>query len=248
MTRNKVLATVGDREITIQDVEHLLRNLGPQRGAQFNSAEGRQRLLEELIVQEMFYLDAIKNKLDQEKAYEVEVERMKVDVLKQYAVKRIFDDIVVTEEEAFNHFKENRNEYKAPEKIRAKHILVEESQQAEQIYLDLKKGLFFEEAAKKYSKCPSAANGGDLNYFTKGQMVPEFDTAVFGMAVNEISRPVKTQFGYHIIKLVDKKKAGLSDFEDVKGQIMEQLVGAKQNQTYMDETKRLKGQYPVKRN
>lgn len=248
MTQNKVLATVADREITQQDVERLLRNLGPQRGAQFNSAEGRERLLEELIVQELFYLDAVNNQLDQEEGFEAEVARVKVDLLKQYAVQRLFEDLSVTDEQAFQHYKDNRETFKAPEKVRAKHILVEDAQQAEQIYFDLKKGLFFEEAAKKYSKCPSAANGGDLDYFTRGQMVPEFDKAVFDMEINEISRPLKTQFGYHIIKLVDKQKAGLSDFEAVKDQIVEQLTANMQNQRYMDETKKLKGQYIIKRN
>lgn len=90
--------------------------------------------------------------------------------------------------------------------VRAEHILVKTKAEAQQIenLLD-KRGTNFEELAKQYSLCPSGKNGGDLGYFKPGQMVFEFEQAAFHMAIGEISEPVRTQFGWHIIKVLDKK-------------------------------------------
>ena len=74
----------------------------------------------------------------------------------------------------------------------------------------------FEDAARKHSSCPSSENGGNLGEFTRGQMVPEFDEAVFGMNEGEVKGPVKTQFGYHLIKLNSKNAAKPYDFADIK--------------------------------
>lgn len=85
-------------------------------------------------------------------------------------------------------------------KIRASHILVEKHSQALQILEELKRGKKFKELARKHSTCPSGKKGGDLGIFGRGQMVKEFEKAAFALKVGEVSQPVKTKFGYHIIK------------------------------------------------
>ena len=90
-------------------------------------------------------------------------------------------------------------------KIRASHILVDKQSQALQVLEELKAGRGFEELARKYSTCPSAKRGGDLGFFGRGQMVKEFERAAFALRVGEVSSPVKTQFGYHIIKKTSEK-------------------------------------------
>jgi len=85
-------------------------------------------------------------------------------------------------------------------KIRASHILVEKQSQALKIKEELKAGADFREMAKKYSTCPSGKRGGDLGQFGRGQMVKEFEHTAYALKVGEISEPIKTQFGYHIIK------------------------------------------------
>lgn len=91
------------------------------------------------------------------------------------------------------------------EKVRAEHILVKTSAEAIQIKKALDDGADFEYYARTYSICPSAKNGGDLGYFWRGQMVREFEKAAFATPVGEISEPVYTQFGWHIIKVLDKQ-------------------------------------------
>lgn len=89
--------------------------------------------------------------------------------------------------------------------VRASHILVDTKQEAESLKSRIDKGESFETLAKEYSKCPSGQKGGDLGFFEKGQMVPEFEKAAFSLPVGKVSEPVQTQFGWHLIKVTDKK-------------------------------------------
>ena len=89
--------------------------------------------------------------------------------------------------------------------VRASHILVNTEQEANNLLSQIKGGKKFEKLAKKHSQCPSGKKGGDLGFFTRGKMVPEFENAVFNMNVGQVSAPVKTQFGYHLIKVTDVK-------------------------------------------
>jgi peptidyl-prolyl cis-trans isomerase C len=90
-----------------------------------------------------------------------------------------------------------------PKKVRAYHILVKTEQEANSILFDLKRGASFEDEAKKHSLCPSKNKGGDLGWFGKGMMVKEFEDSAFSLPVNELSKPVKTKFGWHIIKVAE---------------------------------------------
>lgn len=246
MNNEKVLAVVNGKEIKEKDVDLLLKGLGPQQAAQFMSVEGKKRLLDELINQELFYSDAVDNDFEDEEEFKREFENMKITMLKQYAMSKLLASVRVDEEEIKKYYDEHKEMFKSPESVRASHILVKEESEANDILKEINNGLSFEEAAKKYSQCPSASIGGDLNYFTKGKMVPEFEQAAFSLDKDEISAPVKTQFGYHIIKVTDKKQEGIKSFEESRQQIYQMLLGMKQNKVYLDKIQELKGKYEVK--
>ena len=89
--------------------------------------------------------------------------------------------------------------------VKASHLLVKTEEEAIKIKQEIEAGKEFAQAAMEVSLCPSGQNGGDLGYFTKGQMVKEFEDAAFSMEIGEVSAPIKTQFGYHLIYLTDKK-------------------------------------------
>lgn len=89
--------------------------------------------------------------------------------------------------------------------VRASHILVDTKMEAQMLKNKIDNGESFEALAKKYSKCPSGQNGGDLGYFHRGDMVKEFEDSAFNLPVGEVSQPVKTQFGWHLIKVTDKR-------------------------------------------
>jgi peptidyl-prolyl cis-trans isomerase C len=121
-----------------------------------------------------------------------------------------------TEREVYDEaIKQVKNE----EEVRARHILVPTEEEAKAIEAELKKGADFATLAKEKSKDPGAAEGGDLGYFTKDQMVPEFAEVAFKLDKGQISDPVKTQFGWHIIKVEDKRVKPTPTFEQVKPQI-----------------------------
>ena len=248
MDNKKVLATVGGREVTEQDFSMLLNSLNPQQAMQFQSEEGRKQLIQELVSQELFFLDAVKNGLDKDETYVQEAKRMQENILKQFAIHTLLKDIKVTEEDLLEYYNKHKDMFKQPESVQASHILIEDEAKAEEVAKEINDGLSFEEAAQKYSSCPSNANGGDLGFFTKGRMVPEFEAVAFEMKVGEVSAPVKTQFGYHIIKLLDKKEEAIQPFDEVKNQLSQQLMGMKQQEAYLNKVDELKKEYEVKIN
>ncbi len=245
MKDKKVLATVDGREILEQDIDLLLSSLEPEQAEHLSTEEGRKKLLNDLIAQELIYLDAVKNELDKNEAFIREAQKMHDNFLKQFAMHRLLKDIVATEDEILDFYNENKQIFTEPETTKASHILVDDKEQADEIIKEINNGLPFEEAAKKYSRCPSNTVGGDLGYFEKGKMVPEFEAAAFDMKIGEISAPVKTQFGYHIIKLVDKKEESIKTFDEVKNQLIQQLTAVKHQKAYVDKTNELKKEYEV---
>lgn len=245
MKKDTILATIGEKVITQGDVDTVLSSIDPQQAMKFQSEDGKKKLIDELVNQELLYLDALDKDLHKDEVYVNEVDRVKASLLKQYAINKAIADADVTDEELKEYYEANSAQFKAPESLRGRHILVDTEESALEIIKEIEGGLSFEEASKKYSKCPSNANGGDLGYFTKGRMVPEFEAAAFSLNINEISKPVKTQFGYHIIEITDKKEEATKDFEEVSEQLFQQLLAQKQQQLFYDKVEALKEKYPV---
>lgn len=126
---------------------------------------------------------------------------------------------VLTDQALHQTYDEAVKSMAGQEEVRARHILVQGEDEAKAILEQLKKGADFATLAKEKSKDPGAADGGDLGYFTKDQMVPEFADVAFKMYPGQLSNPVKTQFGWHVIKLEDKRTKQPPEFEKVKDQI-----------------------------
>ena len=116
---------------------------------------------------------------------------------------------------------------------------------AQEILAEIESGMAFADAAAQYSSCPSSQQGGDLGMFSKGQMVPEFEEAAFKMAVGEVSEPVETQFGFHIIKVTDKQESGLLSFEEVRSNLLRNMMAEKQGAIYQNHIADLKSKYNV---
>lgn len=134
----------------------------------------------------------------------------------------------VTEEEVEDYYEENKDQFVIPAQVKASHILVEDEETAEDIVRKINKGKNFSELAEKFSTdTGSAPAGGDLGYFGKGQMVPEFEEAAFALDIGEVSDIVESQFGYHIIKVTDKAEESQAGFDEVKDSIKNQLLTEK---------------------
>jgi peptidyl-prolyl cis-trans isomerase C len=153
--------------------------------------------------------------------------------------KEVADKVTVPADEVKKFYDENKDKFKTEESVRASHILIgvgekasvedkkKAKEKAEAIRKRLLAGEDFAAVAKKESTCPSAPQGGDLGSFSKGQMVPEFEKAAFALKPGEISDVVETKFGYHIIKVQEKKPAGTVSFDEAKKNIEQYLKGQK---------------------
>lgn len=245
MNEKKLLASINGKEITQETVLKFLNDLGPQMAMQFQSPEGIKKVVDELINQEMLYLEAIENELDKEEIFLKELDRLKEGLVKQFALNNLLSTVTATDEEVENFYNENKEKFVKPESVEASHILIDNEDKAKDILVEINEGLSFEEAAMKYSSCPSKEQGGNLGEFSRGQMVPEFEDAAFSMDIDSISEPVKSQFGYHIIKLIAKNEEAISTFDDIKDELTQQVIGTKQQEIYMAKTNELREKYDV---
>ncbi|BEP29858.1 peptidylprolyl isomerase [Helicovermis profundi] len=241
---NKIIAKVDGREITQKDMDVLISHLGNQ-AMQFANPEGEKRLLDELINEELFYSHGKEIKADEDEAFKSELEKAKISLIKQYMIGQTVMGVKVEDGEVEAYYEAHKNEFTAPETVNAHHILIDDETKANDIIEEINGGLSFEDAAKKYSSCPSKEKGGDLGFFGKGQMVPEFEEASFALELNQISEPVKTQFGYHIIKVVDRKEASSKGLEEMRMDLLKTLTAKKQSEAYLAKVAELKSKYTV---
>ena len=240
-----ILANVGGMPITSADVDAFLAGLG-QRGQSYNNPQGRAIILEQLIGQKLFLMDATRNLYEAEPAFKAELKRTKEMLLTNYAIEKAIGNVRVTVEEAQKFYDENPDQFAGEETVNASHILVDNEAIANTILEQIKAGeVSFEDAAKQNSSCPSGQEGGCLGDFGRGQMVPEFDQACFSMEIGEIRGPVQTQFGYHLIRLNAKNEAQTVPFATVKDDIIRKLTQDKQQAAYQSKINQLKILYPV---
>ena len=242
----KVLATVGGMPITDTEVDEFLMSLG-QRGQMYNNAEGRAIILEQLIGNKLLLLDAKRNLIEAEPAFKEQLAKLKDNLLANYAAEKAISGVSVSDKEASDYYEANKEKFSQGETVNASHILVDSEEKALELLAKIKAGeCSFEDCAKENSSCPSGQQGGSLGDFGRGQMVPEFDTAVFEMAEGEITEtPVKTQFGYHLIKLNKKSEATIPEFAEVAAEIKQGLLGEKRQKAYESKINQLKILYPV---
>jgi peptidyl-prolyl cis-trans isomerase C len=242
---NKVLATVEGREITERDLMNSLSRFPRERQSYLMSEEGKGQLLEQLISFELLYNYGKENDLEKEEDYIARVEEAKKEILTQTAINKMLQNVDVTDAEIKAYYEVNSHIFKNEESVTARHILVDTLEKAQQVKEEIVSGLSFEDAARKYSSCPSKEQGGSLGSFGRGMMVPEFENAAFEIAEGVVSEPVKTQFGYHLILVEGRTKSQEKPYEEVKELIRSHMVQEKQNSLYIDHVNGLKEKYSI---
>src|SRR6195952_1942448 len=214
---NPVLAKVNGAEIRQSDVALAEEELGPSL-AQMDPATKKDNVLSFLIDMKIVSKAAEDKKVENSEEFK-----------KRLAFTRnrlLMDTLLATEGKAATTddamkkvYQDASKQISGEQEVHARHILVESEDEAKAIAEELKKGADFAELAKKKSKDPGASDGGDLGFFTKDQMVPEFSNVAFTLEPGKISDPVKTQFGWHVIKVEEKRNRKAPDFDQVKAQI-----------------------------
>lgn len=243
---SKIVAKVGTITITDDEVTEYLMSMG-QRGQSYNNPEGRKAILERIVAGKLMLLDAKRNLLEVEPAFKAQLARLKDELLANYATEKLIAEVKVTEKDCRDYYEANKEQFVAEEKVEASHILVKDEELANKLLADIKDGkISFEDCAKENSTCPSGKGGGALGAFGRGQMVPEFEEAAFAMNPGDISdAPVKTQFGYHIIKVTSRIGNETIPYESIANEIMAALKNEKSRKAYESKINQLKILYPV---
>lgn len=242
-----VLAEINGTKITKEYFIKEINRVPEWARGRFQNEEGRKEFLEEIIKKELLYQDAMKKGLHKDQEFEQRVEEFKKMTLISVLLKKeIEEKQKVDTKEVREYYDKNPDEFKVGLEVRAKHILVETEAEAEDILKKIKAGESFSDLAERLSKDKgSAKKGGDLGFFSRGRMLPEFEKVAFSLKPGEISNPVRTRFGYHIIKITDRKEGRLGDFEEVKGIIEKKLTVEKQKNLFDSYIKKLKKEYNV---
>jgi peptidyl-prolyl cis-trans isomerase C len=214
---NPVLAKVNGSEIRQSDVTLAEEELGPSL-AQMDPSTKKDNVLSFLIDMKIVAKAAedkkIENNEDFKKRLAFTRNRLLMDSLLASEGKA-----ATTDDAMKKVYEDAAKQISGEQEVHARHILVETEDEAKAVEDELKKGADFAELAKKKSKDPGASDGGDLGFFTKDQMVPEFSAVAFSLEPGKISDPVKSQFGWHVIKVEEKRNRKAPDFDQVKGQI-----------------------------
>lgn len=220
MEAKKEKVTISDKE-----KEEELKNLKESYGGE----EGFKAALEQSGVTEAGIAEDIEKYLKTEKLLEPRID-LKEDEIKAY-------------------FDENKDQFAQQEQVKASHILVEDEATAKEVKSKLDKGEEFADLAKEYSTDASnAESGGELGYFGKGEMEAAFEEAAFSLKANEISGPVKTDYGYHIIKVEDKKEAKEAVYEDSKEAAKKALFDERMQTEYYNWLEEKKEEYKIEKN
>ncbi|MEO5359834.1 MAG: peptidylprolyl isomerase [Nitrospirota bacterium] len=231
------IVKIGDVSITAASIEAELSKLPAEVKQYFKGKEGMTKLIEEMKKTELLNLEAKKAGIDKTPEYVQKIEEFKkvtlINALVQKAFKPEMAQVSPVEVKAY--YDNNSKDFTMPEQIKAGHILVKTEEEAKDAVAKIKSGTDFAAVAKSVSIDKMTADkGGDLGFFSKGQMEPSFDAAVFKLKKGEVSAPVKTTFGYHIIKVTDIKPAKKVDFDSAKSVISQLLSEQKKNKAFDD--------------
>lgn len=229
----QVLAEVNGTVITTSDFKKELETLPPYLKPMTETPEGKKEMLETMVIRELILQEAKKDGTDKSPAVAEKLEDLKKRVVVEaYLKKKVEEQANLSDADLQKFYDQNKEKFKSGEEVKASHILVKTEKEAQDILTQIKGGGNFAELAKKHSIDSAGAKGGDLGWFGKGAMLPEFEKAAFALKEGEVSGIVKTKFGYHIIKLTGKRPAGLRTFTDVKDQIKAALLPGKQQEVF----------------
>ncbi len=241
---DKVLVKVSNSTITVGEFKSRIAKL-PSYYKEI-AEKNKKRYLEEMIAEKLFYEEALRRGLNNDKEVaEIVVEAKKKIVITKLIKNEVDDKVTVSEAEIKAFYEANKDKMKTPEMWRASHILVPTIQEAKDILQQLNSGASFDELARVKSKDATAARLGDVGFFRLGQLVPEFEKAATKLSVGQISDIVQTKFGYHIIKLTDRKESGVQPYEKAKPVIESELKKKKRAELFYDLIMTLKKKYGV---
>ena len=224
-----VLAVVDGEIVTLQEFDGVISNM-PEH-YQTLVAKDKKKFLDDYIMQKLLLQEAGRAGIgsDPEIMNLIEEARKKI-LVAAFIKKEAGGKALLTDDALMVFYEGNKEQFAVPARWRASHILVATAVEAQQVKAELEAGADFAELAKERSKDTAAEKGGDVGYFSEGQLVPEFEAGCFALDPGELSDPIETQFGFHIIKLIDKQEAGVQEFAKVRDIISKEMERQKQQE------------------
>jgi peptidyl-prolyl cis-trans isomerase C len=243
----KIIVKVNQVTLTEEQIEEFL----PSEYKSSVTLEQKKSFVQKWIENELLYQEARKRKIDQKKELQNRIYTTIKDlVVMELLDKEFGENISATEEEARNFYLQNQDNFKREEEeVRASHIFLKSKTKADSVFQELKKGADFARLAQQESE-DSLTNrqGGDLGFFRRSEIAPFIAEVVFKLKTGEISAPIKSDYGYHILKVTDKKEKGTEkDFNLVKDQILNYLTNQKRDQKVRELVEQLKAKAKIER-
>ncbi len=250
-----VLAEVNGVKITKEEANAFIRRAQPgQPALNFDllGPKDRKAIVDRLVERQLFADAAKKSGIEKDPGYQKALKAAREELMIQNWLKKQYDKTIISDSEAREYYEKNQAKFQVPEQVHARHILLKDEKSAKEVIAQLK-GLKGEELKKKFielakskSTGPTGPKGGDLGYFARQQMVLPFAKAAFALKKGEITtEPVKTQFGWHVIYLEDRKPAEKIPFDKVRGQIVQALKQKHFEEKMKQEVERLKSEAKV---
>lgn len=241
---DKVLAKVSNTKITLNEFKAKIAKLPSYYKTVVE--KNKKRYLDEMIMEMLLYEEAVRKGLERDKEVKEVVNEAKKKVLIAKLIKNEVEDKVrISDAELRQSYEANKENFKTPPLWRASHILVSTEKEAKEVLNELARGADFAELAKTRSIDATASRGGDVGYFKAGQLLPEFEQECMKLKVGQTSGIIKTQFGYHIIRLTDKKEPAIESFDKIR-RIIETELGKQKRRALFDQlVLKLKEKYGV---
>ena len=240
-----ILASFGGQTITLGEFNQLWKEVPEDYKLQLDkSMVLDQTISEKLLIQETKNMG-----LEEDKDVIEQIKKMTEQILVQALIEReILNKIKVNDEEVLEYYEQNKDSFTEKEQVHLYNILLETEEEAQNVLEQLKAGEDFSKIAIEKSTGPSAAQGGDLGYLTKGTIIPEIEEVVFTLEVEKLSEVIKTDFGFHILKITEKKPETVKAFEEVKEDILQTLLPIKQKEAFENLLEELKGKTEIEIN
>lgn len=241
---DKVLATIDNDKITVEEFNRELDKIPMNMKMAVATESGKKSFLDNLIIKTLLLREANKNKIEDEKEFQTRLLDIKTQLLIESLLKKkIISDAQLSDEDIKKYYETNKDKFKKGKEINTRHILLKTEEEAKQIKEKLQNDEDFIELAKKYSIEPNAkTTGGEIGFHPQGTLLPEYEEAAFKLSkVGQVSGIVKSQYGYHIIRLEGTKPPSFVAFDEVKDFIKQQMIQEKQKEfveKYIEELKK----------
>jgi peptidyl-prolyl cis-trans isomerase C len=240
----KVIASIDGEKITLQQFNTELDKIPMNMKMLVASQSGKKDFLDRLIVKRLLLKEAKKDNIEKDKEFQDRLSDIREQLIIESLLKRkVTAESKFSDEDLQKYYDVHKEEFKKGQEIQTRQIVVKTEEEAKEIQARVAKGEDFSELAKKYSIDPAAKKtGGDIGFHPKGTLIPEFEEAAFKLTkVGQVTPPVKTQLGYHLIKLEGVKTASYAPFVEVKEFIRQKMAQEKQTEVlkkYIEELKK----------